>query len=141
MVTRVEHIHGKLDVDKFDGKGDFGLWKHKVMCQLELLELEVVLEDHSAESSKSDDKGEAVEKKVDPKWDQKDRKVKNLLKMSLSDVILRKVMKEATALDIWKALERDYQTKTLPNRIFLKQRFAGFKMDEAKSIEENLDCF
>lgn len=144
METRVEHVHGKLqslDVDKFDGKGDFGLWKHKVMCQLELLELEVVLEDSSAESSKSDKAVEGVERKVDPKFEQKDRRVKNLLKMSLSDAILRKVMKEPTALDIWRALERDYQSKTLPNRIFLKQRFTGFKMDESKSIEDNLDTF
>lgn len=144
MGTRTENTYGKLqslDVDKFDGIGDFGLRKHMFMCQLELLELEVVLEDNSAESSKSDKAEEGVERKVDPKFEQKDRRVKNLLKMSLSDAILRKVMKEATALDIWRALELDYQTNTLPNRIFLKQRFAGLKMDEAKSIEDNLDSF
>ncbi|WZZ59084.1 hypothetical protein YC2023_059191 [Brassica napus] len=56
-------------------------------------------------------------------------------------MILRKVMKETTALGVWKALKRDYQTKSLPNRIYLKQRFASFKMEEHKSIEENLDGF
>lgn len=29
----------------------------------------------------------------------------------------------------------------LPNRIYLKQQFAGFKMDDSKSIEENMDDF
>jgi len=52
-----------------------------------------------------------------------------------------KVMKETTALGIWKALERDYQTKTLPNMIYLKHKFTSFKMVENKSIEENLDTF
>ena len=61
--------------------------------------------------------------------------------MSLGNLVLRKVMKETTALGVWKALERDYQTKTLPNRIYMKQRFASFKMDDHKSIEENLDIF
>ena len=61
--------------------------------------------------------------------------------MSLGNLVLRKVMKETTALGVWKALERDYQTKTLPNRIYMKQRFASFKMDDHKSIEENLDTF
>lgn len=56
-------------------------------------------------------------------------------------MVLRKVMKETTALGVWKALEGDYQTKTLPNRIYLKQSFASYKMDETKSIEENLDVF
>ena len=56
-------------------------------------------------------------------------------------MVLRKVMKETTALGLWKALEGDYQTKMLPNRIYLKQSFACYKMEETKSIEENLDVF
>lgn len=50
-------------------------------------------------------------------------------------------MKETTTLDVWKALGGDYQTKTLPNRIYLKQNFASYKMVESKSIEGNLDTF
>ena len=50
-------------------------------------------------------------------------------------------MHEPTAYAMLKALERDYQTKTLPNRIYLKQQFASFKMDESKSVEENMDGF
>lgn len=61
--------------------------------------------------------------------------------MSLSDQRIRKVMKETTSLGIWKALEREYKMKSLPNRIYLKQRFASYKMDEHKSIEQNLDGF
>lgn len=78
---------------------------------------------------------------LDPLKVAKDTRVKNLIGTCLSDMILRKVMNEPTALGMWKALKRDYQTKTLPNRIYLKQQFASFKMEESKSIEENMDCF
>lgn len=44
-------------------------------------------------------------------------------------------------MGVWRASEGDYQTKTLPNCIYLKQSFASYKMDENKSIEENLDKF
>lgn len=50
-------------------------------------------------------------------------------------------MKETTTLGIWKALEKEHQTKSLPNRIYLKQRFASFKMKESKSIKDNVDTF
>ena len=78
---------------------------------------------------------------LDPLKVAKDTRVKNLIGTCLSDMILRKVMNEPTALGMWKALKRDYQTKTLPNRIYLKQQFASFKMEESKSIEENMDYF
>lgn len=39
------------------------------------------------------------------------------------------------------AMEREYETKSLPHMIFLKQRFSCFKFEENKTIDENLDCF
>ena len=131
---------GKFKVERFDGKGDFGLWKYKMLMQLELLGLDSMIQEVTVTSSETDkEKDEELpEVKVDPL---KDKKAKNLICMSLGNLVLRKVMKETTALGVWKALERDYQTKTLPNRIYMKQRFASFKMDDHKSIEENLDIF
>lgn len=88
---------------------------------------------------------EKLEEGADPVLDHakvaKDTRVKNLMGTCLSDMILRKVMHEPTTYTMWKALERDYQTKTLPNCIYLKQQFASLKMDETKSIEENMDGF
>ena len=118
-----------------------------MLCALEILGLDSVLEEEvikPEDPAKVDDdsKPEADAKsEVDPKRAAKDKRVRSLIKMSLSDQIIRKVMKEETALGIWKALEKDYQTKSLPNRIYLKQRFASYKMDEHKTIEQNLDTF
>lgn len=28
----MEPTKGKFEVEKFDGQGDFGIWKHKMLC-------------------------------------------------------------------------------------------------------------
>ena len=50
-------------------------------------------------------------------------------------------MHETTALGMWKALEKNYQTKSLPNKIYLKKQFSCYKMEEDKTIEESVDIF
>ena len=50
-------------------------------------------------------------------------------------------MHEQTALGMWKSLEKLYQLKSLPNMIYLKKQFSCYKMEEDKSIEENVDIF
>lgn len=137
----MEPIKGKFDVEKFDGNGDFGLWKYKMLCQFEILVLDKCLIESKPEASETDTDGKGVEVKPEPLSEEKDRRCKNLICMSVNDTILRKIRKQPTALAVWKALEGDYQTKTLPNRIYLKQRFASFRMLEDKSIEENLNDF
>lgn len=69
---------------------------------------------------------EVKDEEKDPKAKEKDKRARNLICSSLSNIVLRKVMREQTARDVWKALEADYQTKTLSNRIYLKQSFANF---------------
>lgn len=137
----MDPTRGKFEIEKFDGKGDFGLWKFKMMGQLEIQGLLSVLQE---ETTSEDDAGkteEGVEAKVDPKKAEKDLRVWSLFSTCLSDVILRKIMNETTALGMWKALERDYQTKSLPNRIYLKKKFSCFRMEEDKPMEENFDYF
>ena len=134
---------GRFIMEKFDGKGDFSFWKYKLLGQLEIQGLSSVLREEPEQTTevKDGDSTELKEDKVDPKAAEKDVRVRNLLSTCLSDTILRKIMHEPTALGMWRALEQDYQTKSLPNRIYLKQSFASFKMEERKTIEENLDTF
>lgn len=140
----MESVHGKFEMEKFDGSGDFGMWKFKMLMQLELQGLGHILNTESDSSKKEDDGDTTVidqDIKKDPLAKEKDRRARNLICSSMTNIVLRKVMKETTTIGVWKALEGDYQTKTLPNRIYLKQSFASYKMDENKSIEENLDKF
>ena len=122
----------KFEVEKFDGKDNFGLWKYKMLCQLEIVDLGSVLKE---ETPSTDVEGEEQkDTKPDPKEQDRELCTKNLISMCLSDLFLRKVMHEPTALAMWKALEAEYQTKTLPNRIYMKQRYAGFRMEELRKI-------
>ena len=115
-----------------------------MLMQLELQGLGNVINEKVVKDTKveegSSSKTEEVAKK-DPLAKEKDTRARNLICSSLTNMVLRKVMKETTVLGVWKALEGDYQTKTLPNWIYLKQSFANQKMVESKSIEENLDMF
>lgn len=86
------------------------------MC-LEILGLDSVIEEEVIKSDDSSKEEDGTKPEVDPKRAAKDKRIKSIIKMSLSDQIIRKVTKEDTALGIWKALEKDYQTKsrkTLP---------------------------
>ena len=117
----IEPNLGKFEMEKFDGKGDFGMWKYKMMGQLEIQSLLSVLKEDFTVLTESGKEVEGSEAKVDKKKADKDLRVRILLGTCLSDSILRKIMHETTALGMWKALERNYQTKSLPNRIYLKK--------------------
>lgn len=86
----MEPIKGKFDVEKFDGKGDFGLWKYKMLCQLEILGLDKCLVESKPESSEKDTDGKGVDAKPELLSEEKDRRCKNLICMSVNDTILRR---------------------------------------------------
>ncbi|KAL0756048.1 hypothetical protein Bca101_093716 [Brassica carinata] len=137
----MDPTRGKFEIEKFDGKGDFGLWKFKMLAQLEIQGLLSVLKEEVTSTSVDEKQAEEEDVKKEPKKAEKDLRVRSLLSICLSDVILRKIMNEPTTLGMWKALERDYQTKSLPNMIYLKKKFSCFKMEEEKPMEENFDQF
>ena len=112
-----------------------------MQAQLEIQGLLSVLKEEETSTSKEEKLEDSEEIKQDPKKAAKDLRVRSLLSIYLSDVILRKIMNEPTALGMWRALERDYQTKSLPNKIYLKKKFSCFKMEEEKPMEENFDQF
>ncbi|CAA7036546.1 unnamed protein product [Microthlaspi erraticum] len=137
----MEPTLGRFEMEKFTGKEDFGMWKYKLLGQLEIQGLASVLDEDFSIESTSEKQEEGSDPRKDPKKAAMDLRVRNLLGTCLSDVILRKVMDKPTSLEMWRALEDEYQAQLLPNRIYLKQQFASFKMEEDKSIEANLDVF
>ncbi|WZZ71194.1 hypothetical protein YC2023_082564 [Brassica napus] len=115
--------------------------KFKMMGQLEIQGLLAVITDRFKVYSSSDKQEEGEKPVIDQKKFKKDLRVRSLLGTCLRHSILRKVMNEHTALGMWKSLEKLYQPKSLPNRIYLKKQFSCYKMEEDKSIEENVDVF
>ena len=61
--------------------------------------------------------------------------------LHLLDSILRKVDEAKSTAELWKKLEALYMVKTLPNKIFLLEKFFGFKMDTSNDLDSNLDDF
>lgn len=54
---------------------------------------------------------------------------------------LRQIYGEDIALKVWKKVKEFYLTKSLTNRVLLKEKFFGFKMDRTKNIKQNLNDF
>ncbi|XP_013613753.1 uncharacterized protein LOC106419600 [Brassica napus] len=102
----MEPTLGKFNMDKFDGKGDFVMWKFKMMGQLKIQGLLAVIVDGFTVYSTSEKQEEGEKHVIDQKKFEKDLRVRSLLDTCLSDSILRKVMHEQTALGMWKSLEK-----------------------------------
>lgn len=121
----------KFDIEKFNGKNDFYLWREKMKAHLGNMGLDEALKGEEKMSESLDkSKREDILKKA-----------RNTIVLSLEDEILRKVIREETAAAMWNKLEQTFMTKSLPSRVYLKQKFYGFKMDEGKSVDENLNDF
>ncbi|KAL8529448.1 hypothetical protein ACS0TY_006760 [Phlomoides rotata] len=61
--------------------------------------------------------------------------------LCLGDKPLREVSKEKIDIDVWKKLESLYQTKSVSNKLYVKQRLLNFRMLEDKNLSEQLDTF
>ena len=101
----------KYEVEKFTGQNDFGLWRLKMRALLVQQGLEEAL------------RGEAG---LDKKMEEKDRKTllekaHSAIILSLGDKVLRQISKEKTAAGVWSKFEALYMTKSLVNRLYLKQ--------------------
>ncbi|WZZ13990.1 hypothetical protein YC2023_107079 [Brassica napus] len=148
-----EMTSGRSEVEKFDGDGDYVLWKEKLLAHMELLgllegleDVEVVdVEDSTAEKEVTSATEASVkpEEKIltDKALKEKRGKARSTIILSLGDHVLRKVIKEPTAADMLRMLDKLFMAKSLPNRIYLKQRLYGYKMSESMTMEENVNDF
>lgn len=121
----------KYEVEKFTGQNDFGLWRLKMRALLVQQGLVEALD------------GEAKLEKMMADGDKKAllQKAHSAIILSLGDKVLRQVSKETTAAGVWSKLEGLYMTKSLVNRLYLKQSLYSFKMHEDRSVGEQLDLF
>ena len=121
----------KFEIDKFNGKRDFSIWKKKMKAVLVQQKCAKAIADLSEfpEVMKSSDKRKILENTC------------SLLILNLADNVLRQVDEEDTTLKVWNKLESLYILKFLSNKIYLKEQLFGFRMDPSKNIEENLDEF
>ena len=121
----------KFEAEKFTGSNDFGLWRLKMRALLVHQGLKEALKGTRVLPADMLE----LEKKALME------KAHNAILLSLGVKVLRKVLKEETTAGFWSTLESLYMTKSLVNCLYLKQALYSFKMQEDKSIDEQLDIF
>lgn len=101
------------------------MWKEKLMAHLDILGLSVVLREAEAPVEAVSDPKPTDEEVKDAKekleaLEEKKRKARSTIVLSVTDRVLRKIKKETTAAAMISALDKLYMSKALPNRIYLK---------------------
>jgi hypothetical protein len=121
----------KFDIEKFNGRNDFNLWRVRMKALLVQQGLSKVLKGKDAlpESLTEDEKEEIL------------KRAHSAIQLCLRNEVLREVVKEDTAANLWLKLESLYMTKSLTNRLYLKKRLATLHMHEGMSVKDHLDKF
>ncbi|KAH9649101.1 hypothetical protein KPL70_025857 [Citrus sinensis] len=126
----------KVDLEKFNGKNDFNMWKVKMEAVL----ITHGLGDALLPVTKKEGKDVSTSKTPE-QMAEIDRKAKGTIILSLADSVIREVAKEPTVADLWAKLESSYMKKSLANRLYIKKRMFTLKMHEGSSLDEHLDEF
>ncbi|KAK9054827.1 hypothetical protein SSX86_025906 [Deinandra increscens subsp. villosa] len=121
----------KFNLEKFDGKNDFSLWRLKMRALLVHSGIVDALKGIAGLPAELSDKD---------KQDMMD-KAHSAIVLCLGDRVLREVSKEKTAAAIWMKLESLYMTKSLANRLYLKKRLYTFQLTPGTSMEDHIDEF
>ncbi|CAM8971845.1 unnamed protein product [Rhodiola kirilowii] len=124
-------VSTKVEVDRFDGKGDFSLWRQRMRAILVQMKVVKALDGEKdfPATMTQDEKDEASELAY------------STIILHLGDKVLREIAKEKTADKVWLKLESLYMTKLLTNKVHLKGKLFGFKIPEDKDLDECLDEF
>lgn len=124
-------MSAKYELERFDGKSDFNLWRQKMKALLTQQKVAKVLLDPSKLPANLTDDDKEEMREI----------THSTIILHLSDNVLRRVGKIEKVTELWSKLEELYMPKSLSSKIYLKERFFGFKMDPSKNLEENLDDF
>jgi hypothetical protein len=121
----------KFDIEKFDGNISFGLWRVRMLAVLTQNDLKIALK---GKEKKPQDMS-------DSDWEQLDEKALTAIQLCLTDTVLKEVLGETTAAGLWLKLESLYMTKSLTNRLILKERLYTLRMTEGTSIKSHISEF
>ncbi|GJR98548.1 retrotransposon protein, putative, ty1-copia subclass [Tanacetum coccineum] len=99
----------KFDIEKFDGTGDFRLWRIKMRALLIQHGCEAALEVLPADME--------AQTKVEL-----NKKAHSAVILCLGNKVLREVTGETTAAGVWSKLETLYMTKSLANKLYLNKK-------------------
>ena len=102
--------NAKVDVEKFDGRNNFGLWQSDMKDALYMLDLDQVLKE-----TKPDDTNES-------EWERLNINTCGLIRSYMAKEQRYTFLKETYVYSLWKVLENKYMKKSNENRLYLLRR-------------------
>jgi hypothetical protein len=119
--------NSKMEIKKFNGKS-FELWKLNMEDLLVDKDQWIVADPSTTGTSAHD-------------WKNLDQKTKSTIRLCLSDSVLLNVSEEATTKDLWEKLGKLYQSKSMVNKLFLRNNLYNLRMRDGDSVTEHLNTF
>ncbi|KAK9675632.1 hypothetical protein RND81_11G020200 [Saponaria officinalis] len=119
-----------IKVDRFTGRNSFSLWQIKMRALLKQQGLWAPLQ-------KKKEGAAAVA--VTAEMVSLEEKAHLTIMLCLDDDIITEVAEEETAAGLWAKLESLYMTKSLTNKLLLKQRLFSLRMQEGMPLRDHLD--
>ncbi|KAJ9547247.1 hypothetical protein OSB04_019790 [Centaurea solstitialis] len=116
-----------ITIDKFTGKNDFSLWRIKMRA---------LLKQHGIWTPLS---GERPDEMTESEFAKQDEKAHSTILLSLADEVIYEVADEESAASLWLKIESLYMTKSLTNKLLLKQRLFSLRMKEGMLLKEHVD--
>uniref|UniRef100_A0A2N9GJC7 Integrase catalytic domain-containing protein n=1 Tax=Fagus sylvatica TaxID=28930 RepID=A0A2N9GJC7_FAGSY len=81
------------------------------------------------------------EKMTDDEWEELDMKAVSTIRLLLADEVMYDVMEENSTAGIWLNLEKRYMSKSLTNKLHLKQKLYGLKMTDGADLRQHINTF
>ena len=119
----------KFDVVKFDGSGNFGLWQRRVKDLLVQQGMMKALYGKQPKGMNNMD------------WKDLEAKAAATIRLCLANDVMYHVMDEESPVAIWLKLESWYISKSLTNKLYLKQKLYGLKMAESLDLSQHINVF
>ncbi|XP_039060075.1 G-type lectin S-receptor-like serine/threonine-protein kinase RKS1 [Hibiscus syriacus] len=138
----------RFDIEKFDGRINFGLWQVQVKDILIQSGLYKALKGKPASlfegkepdkpSDSSGDKGKS--KMSEEEWEELDMRAASQIRLCLAKNVLANVARWSSTKELWENLEEMYKAKSLSNRLYLKEKFHKLQMEEGTKISDHLSA-
>lgn len=121
----------KFEIEKFNGKNNFELWK---------LKMRDLLVQQGFQKALDGKRMKPITMKYD-EWDDLDAKALSIVGLCLAEDVLFNIAGEKSTTSLGSKLETLYMTKSLTNKIYLKRQLYGMKMKEGTKIADHLNIF
>ena len=77
----------------------------------------------------------------DMNWKDLEANAATTIRLCLTDDVMYHVMDEESPTTIWLKLESRYMSKSLTNKLYLKQKLYGLKMTESLDLSQHINVF